>query len=226
MSTDPCPRCPTVQRWGSALELGHALVGPAQAAAAFQGAHGHGDLRGLQARDHRRHAPRIRIGAMGQQGAVQGHEFVSGLRAVAEQRLAVTGGGVHLQQHVRELNAADGVVDALACAYRLGLIRQCRDGRLVEHSVGADLDLAAHLGLCHRSHAGYQVGQQGLQEFGRGFGHAQQLKLLVPLHRPLRRRDEHLVSLPKAQRVVQPYAAATQALAQRHHRARLERPKP
>ena len=147
-----------------ALELGHALIGSAQAAAAFQGTHGHRDLSGFEAGDHRRHALGIRIGTVRQQRAVQGHEFVGGLRAVAEQRFAVPGGGIHLQQHVRELYAADEVTDGLARAHWLGLIRQCRDRRQVEHAVGADLDLAAPLGLCHRGHAGHQVGQQRLQE--------------------------------------------------------------
>lgn len=92
-----------------ALELGHALIGSAQAAAAFQGTHGHRDLSGFEAGDHRRHALGIRIGTVRQQRAVQGQEFVGGLRAVAEQRFAVPGGGIHLQQHVRELYAADEV---------------------------------------------------------------------------------------------------------------------
>ncbi len=64
------------------------------------------------------------------------------------------------------------------------------------------------------------------QEVGRRLGHTQQLGLFVPLHGPVRERDEHLVSLPKTQRVVKPDAASAQALSQRHHRAGLVRPKP
>jgi len=54
-----------------------------------------------------------------QQRAVDGNELVGGLRAVAEQRFAEPSGGIHLQKHVRELDAADEVVDGFARSDRL-----------------------------------------------------------------------------------------------------------
>ena len=187
--------------WDPALELGHAFIGTTQASTALQRAHGHRDLRRLEPRDHRGDALAIRIRAVSQQGTVQRDELAGGLRAVTQEGLAVPGGGIHLQKQVRELHAADELVDGLAGADRLRLIGQCRDRRQVQHAVGPDLDLAASLRLGHGGDAGHKVGQQGLQELGRRRGHPEQFDLFVALHSPLRRRDEHLVPLPKAQGV-------------------------
>jgi len=47
---------------------------------------------------------------------------------MAEESLAVVAGGIELEQHGRELHAADEVVDRLARAGRLASIRQRGDG--------------------------------------------------------------------------------------------------
>ena len=82
------PIAPECRDGDPALELGDTLVGTPQAPAAFESTHSHSDLRRLQPGHHRSHALGIRIGAVCEQRAVQGHKLARGLRAVAEQRFA------------------------------------------------------------------------------------------------------------------------------------------
>jgi hypothetical protein len=85
------------------LVLRHPFVGPAQPAAQFDGPHRHGDVRRVDAGDHRPHALGVEIGAMGQERAVDGQQLVARRRTAGQQRLAEVGGGVDFQQQVWRL---------------------------------------------------------------------------------------------------------------------------
>jgi hypothetical protein len=104
------------------LELRDARVGSAQPARLLKRAHRHRNRRYVDSGDHGADALGVIVGAVGEEGAVQGEQLVGRAGPTGEQLFTEVGCRIDLQQDVGQLHVADPLEDGLAGLARLGVV--------------------------------------------------------------------------------------------------------
>ena len=196
------------------LEIDDPRVGLPQAPGGLQRAHGHGDVRDLQARNHGADPLGVVLRPMCVQGAVHRLQLTDVLGHAAQQRLAEAGFGIHFDQHVGELGAADHVEHALTGFRDLGFDFKRLDGcdadvSLVVDGERAFLDRFGELGQ-----PGVDALQHTAHELVRIVGEAQRADERLVLVGPFLLRHQLIGAAAVAAAVRQPEFAALDGLAQ------------
>jgi hypothetical protein len=148
-----------------ALKLDHAFVGLAQAVACLQRSHGRRNVRHFDAGNHRGNALGVVLGPVGQQRRIAGDEFLGVLGAAPQQDLAEAGAGVHLYDHVAELDGADDREHRVPAALDRRIHRQRLQLVEAHHPVGVDFQLAVGDGFRQRAQPHVQVRMQRARNF-------------------------------------------------------------
>ena len=145
-------------------EFQHSLAGLAQTPFVPRPAHGLANAGGRQLRNHARAFDRSQTGAVGHDAGIDHQQLVGRARLTSEHDPAKAHLGVNGQNHFRQLNLTDAVIQSRAQLGHFWVFVLCGQWRQMEFIIHAQYATAGCSG--HRIDTGSYSGQQRLQESG------------------------------------------------------------